>query len=114
MADVNHVRPTLIKYFFDNSQGVGRTNGLRPHPQIMRINQRDTPLSLACAQSDWGFAEWLLENGADPGALDGRAYEVEGSSALPSEDGTSSTGRLAELVESVRLQMAEKEETKTM
>ena len=33
----------------------------------------ETALSLACAAGDWEFAEWLLENGADPELLDGRA-----------------------------------------
>lgn len=38
-----------------------------------RAWDNETALSLACAAEDYEFAEWLLENGADPGLLGGRA-----------------------------------------
>lgn len=36
-----------------------------------------TPLSHACAARDWKFAEWLLERGADPHALDDLALKPQ-------------------------------------
>jgi ankyrin repeat protein len=35
----------------------------------------ETPLSYACAAQDWEFAEWLLDNGADPGVVGGKAFQ---------------------------------------
>lgn len=37
------------------------------------FTENETPLSRACAASDWEYAEWLIQNGADPDALDGKA-----------------------------------------
>ena len=34
-----------------------------------------TPFAFACAGQDWEYAEWLLEHGADPDLLNGRAFE---------------------------------------
>lgn len=36
-----------------------------------------TPLSYACAGQDWDFVVWLLENGADPNLLDGKALKQQ-------------------------------------
>lgn len=41
----------------------------------LRMWVDETALSLACRSQDWEFAEWLLENGADPGLLGGRALD---------------------------------------
>lgn len=41
--------------------------------QPLRMWQDETALSLACRSQDWEFAEWLLENGADPELLGRRA-----------------------------------------
>ena len=41
----------------------------------LQLWQDETALSLPCRAEDWEFAEWLLENGADPELLEGRALQ---------------------------------------
>ncbi|KAH7146343.1 hypothetical protein EDB81DRAFT_794946 [Dactylonectria macrodidyma] len=40
-----------------------------------RRREDATPFTIACTAQDWEFAEWLLEHGADPNLLNGRAFE---------------------------------------
>ncbi|RSL50070.1 hypothetical protein CEP54_012106 [Fusarium duplospermum] len=58
MADVNDIR----KVPFLDMSPPGRIEDM-------------TPFSRACAAQDWEYAEWLLEHGADPDLLNGRAFE---------------------------------------
>ncbi|KAI1863315.1 uncharacterized protein JN550_009635 [Neoarthrinium moseri] len=61
LADVNDVKP--MPYRHEDSRYF-----------IGGYTEDETPLTLACAASDWEFVEWLVQHGADPGALGGKAY----------------------------------------
>ncbi|KAI1851766.1 hypothetical protein JX266_003228 [Neoarthrinium moseri] len=64
------------------TQGLAGVNDVKPMPYrhedsryfIGGYTEDETPLTLACAASDWEFVEWLVQHGADPGALGGKAY----------------------------------------
>ncbi|RYP47642.1 hypothetical protein DL768_006340 [Monosporascus sp. mg162] len=64
LANVNEVKPTPWRH-----------EGSKLH--MGGYTETETPLTLACAASDWEFVEWLLEHGADPDALDGKAYKEQ-------------------------------------
>ncbi|KAK1585190.1 uncharacterized protein LY79DRAFT_519318 [Colletotrichum navitas] len=42
--------------------------------RVMERGEQQTALTYACSMRDWGYAEWLLERGADPSMLDGKAF----------------------------------------
>lgn len=62
------------------SRNIADVNEVKQIPPLTAISRppgvrRDaTPFSEACSAQDWEFAEWLLERGADPDALDGLAF----------------------------------------
>ncbi|KAK2014490.1 hypothetical protein LZ32DRAFT_528579 [Colletotrichum eremochloae] len=45
--------------------------------RIMKRGEQQTALTYACSLRDWGYAEWLLERGADPSMLDGKAFSYD-------------------------------------
>lgn len=63
--------------------GVVNVNEVKFIPTITELHQPPgwgedaTPLSHASAAQDWEFAEWLLEHGADPDALGGKAFQPQ-------------------------------------
>ncbi|RSL99931.1 hypothetical protein CEP52_009447 [Fusarium oligoseptatum] len=71
------VRLPMIEYVF--SSGMAGVNDIKkvtfldmsPPGRIEDL----TPFAYACAAQDWEYAEWLLEHGADPDLLNGRAFE---------------------------------------
>ncbi|RYP63409.1 hypothetical protein DL771_009307 [Monosporascus sp. 5C6A] len=62
--------------------------------------ETETPLTRACAASDWEFVEWLLEHGADPDALDGKAYKEQWW--CNPYDGPNDPSQLAKLIKKVQ------------
>lgn len=64
-------------------------------------HEDETPLTRACVVSDWRFVEWLLERGADPDALEGKAYKER----QRSDGSTYDPSRLRELVGRVRARL---------
>ncbi|RYO82878.1 hypothetical protein DL766_007810 [Monosporascus sp. MC13-8B] len=87
LADVNEAKKMLWRH-----------EGTRYY--IPGSYETETPLTLACAASDWEYVEWLLEHGADPDALDGKAYkELWWCNPY---DGPNDPSRLAKLVRKVQ------------
>lgn len=60
----------------------------------------ETPLTYACAASDWVFVEWLLEHGADAELLDGKAHQEQWW--RKPHDGPNDPTRLEELIDKVQ------------
>ncbi|KAH8883650.1 hypothetical protein GQ53DRAFT_752874 [Thozetella sp. PMI_491] len=46
-------------------------------PAGVDMNEEATPFIMACAGEDWEFAKWLLEHGADPHLLGGKALKPQ-------------------------------------
>ncbi|KAI0141562.1 hypothetical protein GGR57DRAFT_495950 [Xylariaceae sp. FL1272] len=61
--------------------------------------QQETALTHACAASDWKFVEWLLDHGADPEALNRKAYTQQWWDSFLSEPNYNDPSRLVALVE---------------
>ncbi|KAI8663633.1 hypothetical protein NCS57_00964800 [Fusarium keratoplasticum] len=59
-----------------------------------------TTFAFACAGQDWEYAEWLLEHGADPNLLNGRAFEPTYFSKP--HDGPNDPQAVRDLVDRVR------------
>ncbi|RYP90301.1 hypothetical protein DL770_003597 [Monosporascus sp. CRB-9-2] len=76
-------RRPLAEYLLNH--GLANVNEVKPMPwrhegtklHMGGYTETETPLTRACAASDWEFVEWLLEHGADPDALDGKAYKEQ-------------------------------------
>ncbi|KAF7517978.1 hypothetical protein G7054_g13626 [Neopestalotiopsis clavispora] len=76
-------RVHVAEFILDQSKGIADVNEVkRYNPRCLIGNfpphcQDVTPFSEACAAQDWEFAKWLLEHGADPDALDGKAFKKQ-------------------------------------
>jgi hypothetical protein len=68
-------------------------------PHIQELEEW-TPFSYACSAEDWEFAEWLLEQGADPDLLDGKAFTQQWWS-MP-YDGPNDPTKVVDLVDRMR------------
>lgn len=74
-------RRATAEYLIQHGVGVNdvkrvRCRDLSPPHLIGRLVD-ETALTLACAAEDWEFVEWLLERGADPEMLGGRALREQ-------------------------------------
>ncbi|GJC77621.1 hypothetical protein ColLi_00459 [Colletotrichum liriopes] len=45
--------------------------------KLMERGEQETALTYACSMRDWGYVEWLLERGADPTLLEGKAFSYD-------------------------------------
>ncbi|KAF2996759.1 hypothetical protein E8E14_002894 [Neopestalotiopsis sp. 37M] len=76
-------RVHVAEFILDQSKGIADVNEVkRYNPRCLIGNfpthcKDVTPFSEACAAQDWEFAKWLLEHGADPDALDGKAFKKQ-------------------------------------
>ncbi|RYP67725.1 hypothetical protein DL770_008563 [Monosporascus sp. CRB-9-2] len=102
------LRRPLAQFLLD--QGLADVNEVKKMPwrhegtrhYISGSWETETPLTLACAASDWEFVEWLLEHGADPDALDGKAHKKLWW--CNPYDGPNDPSRLAKLIRKVQEQ----------
>ncbi|KAK6853086.1 hypothetical protein PG995_009898 [Apiospora arundinis] len=66
----------LVRIGEDINGSRDMSDAVRPHSIIpIGGDFHATPLSHAVGCRDWDFVEWLLENGADPNACNGRAFD---------------------------------------
>ncbi|KAI0134710.1 hypothetical protein BJ170DRAFT_690941 [Xylariales sp. AK1849] len=99
-------RRPLAEYFLD--RGLADVNAAKQMPwkhegtmlYLGGYTEEHTPLTYACAASDWDFVEWLLEKGADPDALSGKAYEEQWW--MKPRIGPNDPSKLTELVDKIR------------
>lgn len=82
-SDFATIRRPFAEYLL--TRGLADVNEIRGMPwrhegtrlMLGYYTDNETPLTYACAASDWEFVEWLLEHGADPDLLDGKAYQEQ-------------------------------------
>ncbi|KAI1267676.1 hypothetical protein F5Y18DRAFT_308183 [Xylariaceae sp. FL1019] len=105
-------RRQVAQYLLDH--GISEINEVKPmhsRPKDWRMSagyiEQETALTRACAASDWKFVEWLLDHGADPEALNRKAYTQQWWYSRLSVTNYNDPSRLVALVEKRKKELEE-------